>query len=192
MKRVFIGLVALVATPFVAGVSQVRTNPGLGHDVVHCAMRASLHPGTDVNKCDPPAPPPVVQPPVVPPPVVAPPPPPPPPPAPTPTCSVTAPSNSGTLTIDGTVLLFVAPYTPLSNWCIQLTGTVTATALTDGSGNYQFSGLPDGTYTVCEVMQSGWQEMFPSGDPCPSGFGWTFTLAGYSGSMVNFKNVQTP
>ena len=175
MKRVFIGLVALVATPFVAGVSQVRTNPGLGHDVVHCAMRASLHPGTDVNKCDP-----VVDPVGNP------------PPAPSPTCSVSAPSNSGTLTIDGTVLLFVAPYTPLSNWCIQLTGTVTATALTDGSGNYQFSGLPDGTYTVCEVMQSGWQEMFPSGDPCPSGFGWTFTLAGYSGSMVNFKNVQTP
>ncbi len=167
MKRVIIGLVALVVTPFVAGVSQVRSNPGLGHDAAHCAMRTSLHPGTDVNKCDP-APPPAA------------------------TCSVTAPSTTPGLTIDGAVLLFVAPYTPLANWCIQLTGTVTATALTDGSGNYQFSGLPDGTYTVCEVMQSGWQEMFPSGDPCPSGFGWTFTLAGYSGSMVNFKNVQTP
>ena len=182
MKRVFIGLVALVATPFVAGVSQVRSSPGVGHDAVHCAMRASLHPSsTDINKCDPPAP--VVQPPA---------PPPPPPPAPSPTCSVSAPSNSGTLTIDGTVLNGV-DFTRLANWCVQLTGTVTATALTDGSGNYMFTGLPDGTYTVCELVQSGWQQTFPgSGDTCPSGFGWTFTLVGYSGSFVNFKNVQTP
>ena len=181
MKRVFIGLVTLVAMPFVAGVSQVRSNPGLGHDAAHCAMRTSLHPGTDVNKCDPAAPPPVVQPPVAP------------PPSPSPSCSVTAPSNSGTLTIDGTVALGATPYTGLANWCIQLTGTVTATALTNGSGNYMFSGLPDGTYTVCEVVQSGWQQTFPgSGDTCPSGFGWTFTLVGYSGSFVNFKDVQTP
>ncbi len=179
MKRVIIGLVALVATPFVAGVSQVRSSPGVGHDAVHCAMRASLHPGTDVNKCDPPAPPPVVQPPVVQPPSAS--------------CSASAPSNNGTLTIDGTVSLGAAPWTALANWCVQLTGTVTATALTDGSGNYMFTGLPDGTYTVCEAVQSGWQQTFPgSGDTCPSGYGWTFTLVGYSGSFVNFKNIATP
>src|SRR5256886_8054789 len=51
-------------------------------------MRASLHPGTDVNKCDPAAPPPVVQPPVVQP--------------PSPSCLASAPSATGTLTIDGT------------------------------------------------------------------------------------------
>ena len=168
MKRVFIGLVALVVTPFVAGVSQVRSNPGLGHDAAHCAMRTSLHPGTDVNKCDP-AP---VNPP--------------------PSCSVSAPSATGTLTIDGTVTVGTTQL-GLANWCIQLTGTVTATVLTDGSGKYTFSGLPDGTYTVCEVVQSGWQQTFPgTGDTCPTGYGWTFTLVGYSGSFVNFKNVQTP
>jgi SdrD B-like domain len=189
VKRVFITLVALVATPFVAGVSQARTNPGLGHDAAHCAMRASLHPGTDINKCDPP---PVVQPPP-PPPAPAPAPPPPPPPAPTSTCSVTAQSTSGTLSIDGTVALGVSPWTALPNWCIQLTGTVSATTLTDASGNYTFTGLPDGTYTVCEVVQSGWQQTFPgSGDTCPTGFGWTFTLVGYSGSFVNFKNTPMP
>ena len=172
MKRVIIGLVALVATPFVAGVSQVRSSPGVGHDAVHCAMRASLHPSTtDINKCDPPAP--VVQP-------------------PSPSCSVSAPSATGTLTIDGTVTVGTTN-SGLTNWCIQLTGTVTATVLTDASGNYTFSGLPDGTYTVCEVVQSGWQQTFPgSGDTCPTGYGWTFTLVGYSGSFVNFKNVQTP
>ena len=180
MKRVIIGLVALVATPFVAGVSQVRSSPGVGHDAVHCAMRASLHPSTtDLNKCDQ-AP-------------VNPPPPPPPSPAPSSSCSASAPSASGTLTIDGTVALGTAPYSALANWCVQLSGTVTATALTDASGNYTFTGLPDGTYTVCELVQSGWQQTFPgSGDTCPTGFGWTFTLVGYSGSFVNFKNVQTP
>ena len=180
MKRVIIGLVALVATPFVAGVSQVRSSPGVGHDAVHCAMRASLHPGTDVNKCDP-AP-------------VNPPPPPPPSPTPSPTCSATAPSSAVGLTIEGRVSRATAPYSGLQNWCVQLTGTVTAAALTaDTSGKYIFSGLPDGTYTVCEVVQSGWQQTFPgSGDTCPTGYGWTFTLVGYSGSFVNFKNVQTP
>jgi len=171
VKRVIIGLVALVATPFVAGVSQVRSSPGVGHDAVHCAMRASLHPGTDVNKCDPAAPPPVVAP---------------------PSCLASAPSATGTLTIDGTVTVGTTQL-GLANWCIQLTGTVTATVLTDGSGKYTFSGLPDGTYTVCEVVQSGWQQTFPgTGDTCPTGYGWTFTLVGYSGSFVNFKNVQGP
>jgi len=89
------------------------------------------------------------------------------------------------------VALGTAPYSALANWCVQLSGT--ATALTDASGNYTFTGLPDGTYTVCELVQSGWQQTFPgSGDTCPTGFGWTFTLVGYSGSFVNFKNVQTP
>ena len=73
-------------------------------------------------------------------------------------------------------------------------GTVTATVVTpDTSGKYIFSGLPDGTYTVCEVVQSGWQQTFPgTGDTCPTGFGWTFTLVGYSGSYVDFKNIATP
>ena len=73
--RALIVLVGLVATPFLAGVSQVRTNNGQGHDVAHCAARTAQRPGTAINKCDPPPvvnPPPVVDPPPVvnPPPVV--------------------------------------------------------------------------------------------------------------------------
>src|SRR3989442_7219339 len=69
--RAFTVLLALVATPFLAGVSQqVKTNSGVGHDAAHCAMRAALRPGTAINKCDPaPTQPPVVDPPVVTPPV---------------------------------------------------------------------------------------------------------------------------
>src|SRR5205814_3592125 len=109
----------------------------------NCTMRTSVHPGTDVNKCDPAAPPPVVQP-------------------PSPSCSASAPSNSGTLTIEGRVSHATAPYSGLQSWCVQLMGTVTATVVTpDTSGEYLFSRLPDGTYTVCEVVQSGWQETRP-------------------------------
>jgi hypothetical protein len=172
VKRVLIGLVALVAAPFVAGVSQVNPNRGLGHDAAHCAMRAALHPGAVINKCptDPPPPPPVVQPP------------------PTSTCTPSAPAPTGVQSIDGNVSNGVT-FVGLPNWCVELTGTVTATALTDSSGHYIFTGLPDGTYTVCEVLQTGWTEVFPtSGPSCPTGLGWTFALAGYSGSFVNFQN----
>src|SRR5437867_11861369 len=52
--RAFTVLLALVATPFLVGVSQqVKTNNGNGHDAAHCAMRADKHPGKDINKCDP-------------------------------------------------------------------------------------------------------------------------------------------
>src|SRR6267378_4464584 len=68
--RALIVLLALVAAPYVAGVSQGRpgsgsralkgssvspadvSEPGLGHDDAHCAMRADLHPDKDINKCD--------------------------------------------------------------------------------------------------------------------------------------------
>src|SRR5438876_12359460 len=58
MMRALIVLVGLVATPFLAGVSQqVKTNSGVGHDDAHCGMRYSLHPSaTDINKCPPPTP----------------------------------------------------------------------------------------------------------------------------------------
>src|SRR2546421_1686763 len=76
-------LLALVATPFLAGVSQqVKTNSGVGHDAAHCAQRAALHADKTFNKCDavqPPVDPPAGDPPPPLPPPLPPPPPPPPP-----------------------------------------------------------------------------------------------------------------
>lgn len=197
MNRVFVVLLALVATPAVASVAQgVRRasgsadNPGLGHDAAHCAMRAALHPGATINKCpvaDPPPPPP---PPTQPPPTQPPPPPPPPPPAPSGTCG-SAPAGGGTVSITGQVYVDASPWPGLVNWCIQLSGPVSGSAVTDASGNYVFTGLPAGTYTVCEVLQANYHETFPAdGQACPGGFGYSMTLIDGSGaSFIDFANL---
>ncbi|GIW14687.1 MAG: hypothetical protein KatS3mg063_0540 [Tepidiforma sp.] len=51
--------------------------------------------------------------------------------------------------------------TPLGGWTITITGTAgTASRFTtsrhNGAGQAFFLGIPDGTYTVCETLQSGW------------------------------------
>ncbi len=177
MKRVLIVLFALVATPFLVGASQ-----GQGHDAAHCAKRAAQHPGKEINKCD--APP--TDPPPTPGPV--------PDPTPPPSCVASALGPTGSR-IDGTVYNDASTgRIALANWCVQLTGTVTASALTDLSGNYFFAGLPDGDYTVCEDLQAGWVQTFPQpswGAACPGGFGWSFSLSGGTGAgWVNFGNVK--
>src|SRR3989449_3500397 len=153
--RAFTVLLALVATPFLAGVSQQKTNNGLGHDAAHCARRVAQRPGEAINKCDPAptTPPPVVNPPVVDPPAgdpppSLPPPPLPPPPAPPPVsgggCVSSGPAG-GTASIDGQVFVDASPWPGLQSWCVTVSGPVNATAVTDASGNYLFPGLPAGT-----------------------------------------------
>jgi len=201
VNRVFVVLLALVAAPLVTGVAQDRPtrqikpkssvnrasgsldNPGLGHDAAHCAMRAELRPGETINKC----PDPVTDPGTLPPP---PPPPPTLPPPPTSACG-SAPAGGGTVSIDGQVYEDFAPWSGLQGWCIQLSGPVSGSVVTDASGNYVFTGLPAGTYTVCEVLQTSWRESFPANGPgCPNGFGYTMSLIDGSGaSFIDFANV---
>ena len=104
-----------------------------------------------------------------------------------------APPPAGTVAIDGTVFEAIAGSPALGNWVVELSGTATATALTDATtGRYAFTGLPAGTYTVCEVVQPGWRQTFPPlGTQCLTGVGYTFTLtAGSSASFVDFGNVR--
>jgi hypothetical protein len=150
--RVLMVLCALVAAPFVAGVSQG------GHDAQQCGLDWHAQHQTHANSgkhlgwakqvlpC-PPAPPPPA-----PPPPVQPPPPPPPPPG---------------MTIDG-VVFNSTTFAGLSGWSVVLSGTVSATGATvsatvqtGADGSYIFTGLQDGTYTVCEAVQSGWSQTFP-------------------------------
>jgi hypothetical protein len=80
---------------------------------------------------------------------------------------------------------------PLVGWTVTVSGPVNSSAVTDAFGHYVFSGIPAGTYTVCEVVQSGWNQdnpTMPAG--CPSGKGYNFSLtAGGSGSFVDFGNL---
>jgi hypothetical protein len=158
--RVLIVLLALVATPFVAGVSQ-----GRGHNDEKCAKRAFQHPGKEINKCDGPS--------TTPPPPVS-------------TVCTPAPTPGGTASISGQV------YPTQSGWCLELSGPgFTATAQTNSTGNYTFTGLPPGTYTLCEVVPSGWTQTSPQiPAPCSSGLGYQFDLlAGESALFVDFGNA---
>lgn len=108
-------------------------------------------------------------------------PPPPPPP----------PSGGGTASITGRVYNDVTGQPPLAGWVVTINGAFNASTVTDAQGNYGFYSLPGGTYTVCEVVASGWQETAPPyAAACPSGFGYAFPLNdGASAQFLYFGNV---
>ncbi len=188
--RALVVLAALVATPLAIGAAQGQPITGLpghsscdnGQGTASRSSQGTAH--AHKGLCVPQDPPPPVQPP--------PPPPPPPPPAPSPSCANSV-NSGGTASIDGQVFVDASPWPGLQGWCVTLSGPITATALTDASGNYTFSNLPGGTYTVCEVLQSNWHQTFPTGGAsCPGGtIGWTFDLAnGNSASFIWFGNLS--
>ncbi|HCA81071.1 MAG TPA: hypothetical protein DEP53_15180, partial [Bacteroidetes bacterium] len=51
--------------------------------------------------------------------------------------------------------------TGIPNWTINLIGPIDSSITTDANGNYCFTNLPVGTYTVSETNQSGWQQTAP-------------------------------
>ena len=56
----------------------------------------------------------------------------------------------------------------LPEWIITINGTETATQAvsdsipTNNTGFYWFIDLPEGEYEVCEIMEEGWIQTFPS------------------------------
>jgi len=54
---------------------------------------------------------------------------------------------------------------------------------TDNDGYFEFTGLTAGTYSICEVEQSGWQRMYPSGTNCQS-----VTITSGSEESIYFQN----
>jgi len=169
--RVLMVALALAVTPLVAGVSQNPNGSRCDNGKNQRSAEGTAH--AHKGQCATPTPPP------------------PQPPPPSSSCPVTGPLNLGSSTVDGAVRNG-SDFSGLAGWCIRLTGTVSAVAITDAAGNYSFSGLPDGTYTVCEDLQTGWQETFPgswSGASCVGGWGWTFGLFGFGASALNFLNT---
>ena len=221
--RAFMVLLALVATPLVAAISQDHTrsarndNDAVRHsnvrggdvardddgekcDKTHPAARGGSARSFEVRQdalhrqdaqhrrdakrdedCvvgDPPPPPPPPAPPPAPPP---PPPPPPaaPPPPPPPPPGAALGEIDGTAFNDLDASGWRAGDEPgLFGWVIELSGPVSQTTTTNDAGDYIFSQLPGGTYLVCEVPQTGWQQTVPmSGPACPKGgFGYTVVI----------------
>ncbi len=214
--RAFTVLLALVATPFLAGVSQssqgLKCDNGRGDEHRSVQGTANAHKGA-CKPQDPPSPPPVldadqdgvpdnldscpntplgtaVDASGCPLPST---PPPPPPPTSGGGC-VNSGSAGGTASIDGQVFVDASPWPGLQGWCVQANGPMSVTAVTDASGNYLFPGLPAGTYTVCEVLppNTTWRETFPtSGPACASGPGWTIPVIDGGGvGFVWFGNLN--
>ena len=184
--RALIVLLALVATPYVAGVSQGR--PGQhgqsgqhGQKNDRAVRKSSTRPSsertarTDAGDCDQQgqhegsdegcgsAPPP--------------PPPPPPPP--------TGGEIHGSVWLDANMDGVRDPAeVGVPNWSILLNGAIAT--VTDAAGNYALTGLAAGTYEVCQVTAFNWFQTFPTtGNGC-GGFGYLITLS--QGQVVTGKD----
>jgi hypothetical protein len=177
--RVIMILLALVVTPLVAGVSQGRGKPArpasrtaapsAAPAAQSCSQQQGQHEGSEACSTPPP------------------PPPPPPPPA---TCSPSS-APAGDVLITGTVLQ-ATPSVGLADWCVQLllNGVVVGVAKSNAAGTYTFSGIAAGSYMVCEVVQAGWFQTFPTvaftGAACASGYaGYLMVLPAGSSTWFN-------
>jgi hypothetical protein len=210
--RAFIVVLALVATPFLAAASQTLKEPncdnGLGDE--HRSLTGTLHahkglcatqpplpdadqdgvpdildecpntpPGTTVDASGCP-----VQP---------------------PTGCVNSSPGTGTGAVAGQVFVDdpAQEFPYVAGWCVELrdgSGAVIATTVTSGvaldmdGSNWVITGVPAGTYTVCEVLppHTTWRQTFPtSGPDCGGGvIGMTtMVVAGGTSGFIWFGNL---
>ena len=78
--------------------------------------------------------------------------------------SATASVESRNICISGHKYQHNATGQPLEGWTIIVSNeTGSWTNITDSDGLWQVCGLEGGNYTVCEVNQSGWRQVYPEG-----------------------------
>ncbi len=78
---------------------------------------------------------------------------------------------------------------PLVGWTIDLydaNDNLIATTTTDVNGDYSFSDLGPGTYTVEEVIPAGWVQTFPA----PPGTYTVSAMSGLNDTGLNFGNYE--
>ncbi|MBM4166669.1 MAG: T9SS type A sorting domain-containing protein [Ignavibacteria bacterium] len=72
----------------------------------------------------------------------------------------------------------------ISGWKIKISGAKTDSTTTDGSGNYSFTNLKAGNYTVSESQQAGWTQTLPANN----GSYLVTVTSGTTSSNLNFGN----
>jgi hypothetical protein len=148
--RVLIAVLALVATPVIASVAQGQGSTPPASDRQNCAndhrWLAGKHLG-DKNADK--------------------------------QCGSTG-SASGVGTISGLAFydatrsgVWSVGATAVMGWSVQISGPVSQSTPIDFLGNFSFTGVPAGTYTVCELQPSYFIQTLPANGGC-----YTVTLAG--------------
>jgi len=159
--RVFMVLIALVAAPFLTGVAQA-SSPAREECKVKHANNGNHYGWRNGQHDD---------------------------------CNTPAPVAGS---ISGTVFLDLSydgardgDEAGIANWNVMLSGPVNGTIVTDAAGSYSFTGLPAGTYTVCESQRFGWLQTGPlTASSCTSGYGYTVVVpAGGTVPSLDFGNI---
>ncbi|MBS4029052.1 MAG: hypothetical protein KGZ58_10510, partial [Ignavibacteriales bacterium] len=73
----------------------------------------------------------------------------------------------------------------LEGWEITLGGDINETAMTDSAGNFLFENIPEGTYSVEQIIEDGWVLTVPES----SRYAFTLT-AGQSSENLLFGNIE--
>jgi protocatechuate 3,4-dioxygenase beta subunit len=76
--------------------------------------------------------------------------------------------------------------TGLANWKIKISGTRNDSTLTDGNGNYFFSNIPPGNYTISEIIPVTWVQTKPTS---PGTYALSLT-SGQNATGKDFGNYQ--
>jgi len=66
----------------------------------------------------------------------------------------------------------------LAGWSLELwwNGRVLASTTSDADGNFEFPGLGNTSYSVCVVMQAGYNQTVPVGGSGCGGAGYSFSF----------------
>jgi hypothetical protein len=111
------------------------------------------------------------------------------------TVGVTSVSGAVFFDVDGDGM-FGPDEVGLSSFNVSISGPMSLTTTTDGTGAFSFTGLTPGSYTLCANPPAGWAQHAPTTGPaCTSGVGFTIVAPAlvvntlYAG--MNFGYVST-